>query len=154
MRVKQLREPLWPAEGNPEKTFRLLLRAHWADADPAGVVYFTHFLRYFELAEYEFYRRLDEILPRFFEQHKVWLPRAEVHCRYHHPLRWNEEAEVCVRVLRVTERSVTYAFALFRHPDGRLLAEGRVVAVCVDQDSFRPRPLPPPLAAFLRGWLE
>jgi acyl-CoA thioester hydrolase len=66
-----------------------------------------------------------------------WLPRRHVTIEYLRPLRFWDEVEVDVEVAELGRTSVTYTFRIRR--DDVAHAEGRVIAVLIDQDG-RPQP--------------
>jgi YbgC/YbaW family acyl-CoA thioester hydrolase len=142
-----------PQTMNDDNIFRLPLRAHWVDCDPAGIVYFSHFLKYFEFAEFELYRTLGRDVRDLVNEFGIWLPRVEVHCNFFHPVRWDDMIEVQMQVIRLTERSVTYQFRIYSHGGTDRLTEGTITVVCVDRQSFQATPFPPPLFELLSARL-
>ena len=66
----------------------------FADTDLAGIVHFTHFLRYMEDTEHDFYRVLGLSVHAETETGWIGWPRIEVQCRYVRPLRFEEVVEV------------------------------------------------------------
>lgn len=98
----------------------------FADTDMAGIVYFTHFLRYAATAEQEWLRALGV---RFLAEDGTlaggW-PRVEASCRYRASARWQDELRVALRVREVRNNGFSYDFWILsqRTPAGEALAEG------------------------------
>ena len=59
--------------------------------------------------------------------HLSW-PRVHVECDYKGIAQFEDNLDVAVRVLKLGTKSVTYGFTFTC--DGRLVAEGKTVAVC------------------------
>ncbi len=123
--------------------YRVRVRVHWADTDAAGIVWFGHFLRYFETAEDELFRALGHPRTRLIETFDIFLPRVEVTCRFRAPARADDELEVGIGVEMVNERRVAYRFEVRQRETGRLLAEGSYRVACVKQSTFEPVEFPP-----------
>lgn len=128
-----------------DKIIRYSFRAPWVDCDPAGIMYFSHLLKYVEFAEFELYRKLRANARLMLDEFNILLPRVEVHSTFFHPIRWEDLVQVHLRVARLTRRSVTYEFAFFGSETPEVLLNGRLTVVCVDRDKFRAVPFPPPL---------
>ena len=54
--------------------FETKFYTYWADADPAGIVFFPHFFRYVEQAEEELFRASGTNRQTLLEEHRVWMP--------------------------------------------------------------------------------
>jgi acyl-CoA thioester hydrolase len=134
-----------------DKTIRYTFRAPWVDCDPAGIMYFSHLLKYVEFAEFELYRKLRGNARLMLEEFNILLPRVEVHSNFFHPVRWEDVVEVHLRVARLTGKSVTYEFAFFHQGKPEALLKGRLTVVCVDREKFRAVPFPPPLYDLLNA---
>ena len=108
----------------------------FADTDMAGIVYFTHFLRYAASAEQDWLRALGV---RFLAEDGSlaggW-PRVEASCRYRASARWPDELRVALRVREVRTCGFAYDFWIFgpRTPAGEALAEGTCAVAHVALD--------------------
>jgi acyl-CoA thioester hydrolase len=105
---------------------------HWFDTDASSKYHNTAPLRLMEEAEAAL---LDEL--GIVKQVYGHLPRRHLTVEYLRPLRFWDEAEVTVEVAEVGRTSVTYTFEITK--DGHRHAEGRVVAVQIDDEG---RPVP------------
>src|SRR5206468_4140488 len=61
------------------------LRVMWADTDPAGIVWFGVFFRYFENAEEQLFLRLGRDRTRFLDELSIFMPRTSVQSRFRSP---------------------------------------------------------------------
>ncbi len=103
-------------------------RVEFRDTDAAGIVHFSVFFAYMEQAEHEFLRQLGLSVVQEFEGCEISWPRVRAECNYRKPARFEDVLEIDVRVAKLGEKSVTYAFA-FRCDD-QMLADGSIVAAC------------------------
>jgi YbgC/YbaW family acyl-CoA thioester hydrolase len=118
----------------PPPSVTIRRRIQWFDTDSSTKYHNTAPLRLMEEAEAALLDRLGIVREVY-----GWLPRAHVTLDYHRPLRFWDQVEVRVEVAEVGHTSVTYEFSIRK--DGAACADGRVVAVLID-DEGRPRPWP------------
>ncbi|MFZ9745080.1 MAG: acyl-CoA thioesterase [Opitutaceae bacterium] len=124
----------------------------FADTDMAGIVYFTHFLRYAATAEQEWLRALGV---RFLAEDGSlaggW-PRVEASCRYRASARWPDALRVALRVREVRTSGFSYDFWIFgpHTPAGEALAEGSCAVAHVALDPATGRRQKNPLPEDLR----
>lgn len=123
--------------------FRTPLTVRFGDVDPAGIVYYPRFLHYCHLAMEELFRAgLGRPYPEILDQERFGFPAVHLEVDFRRPLRYGDEIEVEVRVVRLGNTSATWRYRVFRRGETEALAEARVVTAGVDLDSFRPRPVP------------
>ena len=125
--------------------FEARIQTYWADADPAGIVYFPHFFRFVEYSEEELFRSSGTARGQLLDEHNVWLPRVESHANFKKPIHAGDAILVRVRVRFKGEKTVRYDFEIIGEESGQSLADGYVTLVCVDRTRFKARPLPAPL---------
>ena len=133
--------------------FRIKRQVEFCDTDMAGIMHFSNFFRFMEVAEHGFYRALGiEVHPEFLPG-KVGWPRVHASCDYKHPLRFEEEVEVQLLVRAVRAKTVEYTFIFRKEKDRRLIevARGSMIAVAVAMDPARHAmkavPIPPEIRA-------
>ncbi len=126
------------------------LRVLWADTDPAGIVWFGVFCRYFEQAEEDLYRRLGEDRTKLLEQLHVFMPRTSLEMRFRSPARLGDEIAIGIGVSAVTERRVEYAFDIRERESNRLICEASYRVACVDAAGFTSRAFPDRVSALLK----
>lgn len=100
-------------------------RVAWVDTDPSGAYQFTAAIRYVEEAEVSLLRELG-ILDLLYPH----LPRVAVEASYRRPCYFEDVVQVLIRVSRMGESSIQYAFRL-QLPDGTRCADGSLTAVFV-----------------------
>lgn len=97
-------------------------RVLYGDTDTMGVVYYAHYLRFFEYGRNE-YLRARGLTYRQVEERGFRLPVAEARCRYLRPARYDDLLAVETRVLRARGARVAFGYAI-RAEGGEVLTEG------------------------------
>lgn len=132
------------------KFYRSLVRVHWADTDPAGVVWHGNFFRWFESAEEELYRALGRPRHALLDELGIMMPRVDVHAQFKSPARPDELLAIGIALSELSERRITFAFDVREHGTDRFLAEGGYRLAVVETATFKGIPVPEPLAELLR----
>jgi YbgC/YbaW family acyl-CoA thioester hydrolase len=125
------------------------LRVMWSDTDPAGIVWFGVFFRYFEHAEEDLYRRLGSDRTALLHRLNIFMPRTSMQSGFPSPARLGEELSVGVGVSEMTERRVGFAFDVRERGTGRLICEASYRVACVDATTFAPRAFPDEVVSLL-----
>ena len=106
-------------------------RVQFYELDSAGIVHFSTYFRYMEEAEHALWREAGlSIAPPGAD---IGFPRVSVACEYHRPLRFEDEFDVRVRIVAITEKSIRYACTLTRA--GEKIATGTLTVVCVKKEA-------------------
>ena len=126
----------------------------WPDTDPAGIVWFGVFCRYFENAEEELFRALGSDRTALLRDLAIYMPRTSLACRFRSPARLGEEISVGVGISAITERRISYAFDIRERGTDRLILDASYRVACVDARTFIPRAFPAELAALLTPALQ
>lgn len=103
-------------------------RVEFRDTDAAGIVHFSRFFTLMEESEHELLRHLGMSVMQPDGEGKVTWPRVSANCDFRGSARFEEELQIEVRIERIGEKSVTYAFRFLNA--GQPIAEGNLVAVC------------------------
>lgn len=114
----------------------------WSDVDFAGIIFYGSYVRLFEIAETELFRRCGLAYAEMFDRFDVFLPRKAVHSEFYRPARLDDRLRIAAYVGRVGTKSLTLNFDVMHTQDPTLAAAGWMVLVCVDRQRLRPRPLP------------
>ena len=120
-------------------------RVYWEDTDGGGVVYYANYLKFMERARTEWLRSLGHSQQEIAEQYGFVFAVAEAHVNYRKPARLDDDLLISCVPVPEGRASIRFRQTIHRVQEGRadtLLAEGEVRVVCVDAQSFRPRPLP------------
>ena len=121
----------------------------WADTDPAGIVWFGVFFRYFENAEEELYRRLGSDRTALLRELGIFMPRTSLQSRFRSPAKLGDELTVGVGVAGISERRISYAFDIHERGTWRFICDASYRVACVDAATFAPRAFPPEVVALL-----
>jgi len=121
----------------------------WSDTDPAGIVWFGVFFRYFEHAEEDLYRRLGADRTALLRRLGIFMPRTSLQSGFRSPAKLGDEIAVGVGVSAISERRIGFAFDVHERPTGRLICEASYRVACVDAGTFAPRPFPDEIVSLL-----
>ncbi len=122
--------------------FETKLQTYWDDADPAGQVFFVNFFKFMEHAETELFRSAGVERVRLYDKCGVWMPRVESFAKFSKPIRTETPILIRMRVQFQRLKTVRMEFEVLNAEDGSFLAEGYVIAVCVDRQTGKSTALP------------
>ena len=108
-------------------------RVRWVDTDASGRIHYTAAFRYFEVAEWELFRKAGISLKG--HEQAFGFPRVEVKATFHVPLYADDEIDVHIRSERLGHTSITFAMEIFR--EDTLCVSGTVASVFIS-DNGRP----------------
>ena len=120
-------------------------RVNFYELDSAGIVHFSTFFCYMEEAEHALWRAAGlSIAPR---RSEVGFPRVAAAFEYHRPLCFEDEFDVHIRIVGLSEKTIRYACVLAQ--DGQNVATGTMTVVCVRTDvtPLKSVSIPPEIAA-------
>ncbi len=113
--------------------FKVVRRVEFCETDMAGIVHYSNFFRYMEVAEHEFFRSLGfSVVTRQVDPPVGW-PRVHAECDYQQPLRFEDEVEIHMLVNEKKSKSLSYVFR-FRKLNATPVVEvarGSLTVVCV-----------------------
>ena len=121
----------------------------WSDTDPAGIVWFGVFFRYFEHAEEDLYRRLGSDRTTLLRRLNIFMPRTSLQSGFRSPARLGDEIAVGVGIAEMTDRRVGFAFDIRERGTGRLICEASYRVACVDATTFATRTFPEEVVSLL-----
>ncbi len=112
--------------------FKVTRRVEFSETDMAGIVHFSNFFRYMEIAEHGFYRALGYSVVMHQFDPPLGFPRVHAECDYRKPLRFEDLLEVHLLVKEKKPRVLTYLFK-FRivNTEPVEIARGSLTVVCV-----------------------
>lgn len=135
-------------------TFRIA----FSDTDAAGVAHFSLYFRLMEDTEHALYRMLGTKAFSAGPSESTGLPRVHASCDFMAPLHFEDEVDVCLRVSKISTRSLHYDFAFTRGKGASrtAIAQGHMKVVYAARTAgsggFESRPVPPELAEKLIAW--
>lgn len=124
-------------------------RVMWSDTDPAGIVWFGVFFRYFEHAEEDLYRRLGSDRTRLLRTLNVFMPRTSLQSGFRSPAKLGDELSVGVGVAEMTTRRIGFAFDVHERGTDRLICEASYRVACVNAETFAPQAFPHEIVSLL-----
>ena len=123
--------------------FSARITVRFADADPAGLVYYPAIFHYFHVAMEEFFAaRAGVSYAQLMAEERLGFPTVKVEAEFLAPLFYGDEVEVEVSVARVGTSSVTFEYAARRASDATLCARSRQVHAAMSLDTRRAVPVP------------
>jgi acyl-CoA thioester hydrolase len=125
------------------------LRVMWSDTDPAGIVWFGVFFRYFEHAEEDLYRRLGSDRTALLRRLNVFMPRTSLQSGFRSPAKLGDEISVGVGVSAMSAHRIAFAFDIHERGTARLICEASYRVACVDSTTFAVRPFPAEITELL-----
>ena len=105
------------------------VRVRYAETDQMGVVYHSNYFIWFEVGRVELMRALGFDYKRMEIEDDIYMVVADAYCRYHHPARYDELLTVRTRILEAKNRTLKFAYELFRQQDQKLLATGHTIHI-------------------------
>jgi YbgC/YbaW family acyl-CoA thioester hydrolase len=125
------------------------VRVMWPDTDPAGIVWFGVFFRYFENAEEDLYRRLGSDRTKLLRALHVFMPRTSLQSVFRSPARLGEELSVGVGVSEMSDARIGFAFDIHERGTERLICDASYRVACVDAGTFAPQLFPREIVSLL-----
>jgi 1,4-dihydroxy-2-naphthoyl-CoA hydrolase len=125
---------------------------HFSDTDAAGVVFFARALAICHEAYEESLSAAGLELHAFFSAKGVIVPIGKAEAEYLRPLAVGDKVRVAVVPAPLTENSYEVRFEIVKlGPVEKPAARVRTEHVCLDAASRKRTPVPPDLAAWVRG---
>jgi 1,4-dihydroxy-2-naphthoyl-CoA hydrolase len=132
--------------------FSYLRTIHFPDTDAAGVVFFANYLAICHEAYEEALGAAGLELKTFFADTGTVVPITKSEAEYLRPLACGDKVRVTVRPESLTENTYAVRFEVTKlGPVEKLAARVRTEHICIATQSRERRPLPPQLAAWVRG---
>lgn len=129
-----------------EPVVRMPVRVRFHECDPQGIVFNAHYLAYFDMACFEFWKAICGAYANVLET-GVDTVVAESNLRYLAPARFDDDLVVGVVLDQLGRTSLILGFEVYR--GDTLVAAGTNRYVFVDADTFAKTPPPEALRAQL-----
>jgi acyl-CoA thioester hydrolase len=117
------------------------VRVRYAETDQMGVVYHANYFIWFEVGRVELMRALGIEYKRMELEDDCHIVVVDVRCRYHASARYDEVLRVRTRIAESRNRSIRFAYEIFRDSDQELLAVGETLHVICGSNG-KPKLLP------------
>jgi len=128
-------------------------RVEFGDTDMAGIMHFSNFFRFMEVAETDFLRARGLSVSWFADGVKWGFPRVSATCDYQKPAKFQDVLSIAVSLERLGTKSVSYRFD-FTNQRGEPVASGRMTAVFCRSDGpdhIEALDIPPDIRAKIEG---
>lgn len=89
-------------------------RIEFSETDMAGLVHFSNFFKYMEIAERDFFEAAGIDLIRSQPGETIGWPRARAECKFFAPLRFGEIIDIHIAVKAIKDRSIDFQFRIYR----------------------------------------
>ena len=136
--------------------FRKPIKVCFGDIDNAGIVYYPRFMHYFHLAMEEFFSsEMGVDYADVLHKRNVSLPTVHLEADFRRRLRYGDEINMEVRIIKIGQNSITWGYKGYRRVGKEeIVVEGQNVTVCVSTDTFAKREIPEWLRKSLADYME
>lgn len=116
----------------------------FGEIDYARVVYYPRFFHYFHQAFEEWFgRALGVSYPDLVVGENVGYPSVKAETEFLKPLRYGDRIRIDLELLDIGRTSITVGYTVVRLTDGQVSARATIKNVAIDNDTFKPVPIPP-----------
>lgn len=131
-------------------TERTEVSVRFNEADPLGIVWHGHYIRYFEDGREAFGAKYGLTYLDFFRNGLV-VPIVSVDCQFKKPLRYGDSVIVETRYVDCQAAKIQFDYRLLHAKTGDLVATGNSLQVFLDKDQMA---LQLNIPAFFEAWKE
>lgn len=124
--------------------------ARFNEADPLGIVWHGHYIRYFEDGR-EAFGKEHGIAYMDFYRHGIAVPIVSVHCDFKKPLKFGDTMIVETMYHNSPAAKIMFDYKVFQKRTNDLVATGSTVQVFVDAKTFQ---LQLTMPEFFEKWKE
>lgn len=122
------------------------------EADPLGIVWHGHYIRYFEDGREAFGKRYGIAYLDFYKEGYA-VPVVSIQCDYKKPLRYGESVIVETQYENTPAAKLKFNYKMFEADTKELVATGSSVQVFVEAKSFQLQlTMPPFFEAWKKKW--
>jgi len=135
-----------------ELTERANILVRFNEADPLGIVWHGHYVRYFEDGREAFGEKYGL---RYLDIYKYGytVPVVKVSCDYKRSLRYGDRAIVETRYIDTAAAKIKFEYTLYNAASGEIVAKGSSMQVFLDKEtSTLQLTIPPFFEAWKKQW--
>jgi len=129
-------------------TDRTKIAVRFNEADPLGIVWHGHYIRYFEDGREAFGNKYGIAYLDFYKEGFA-VPVVSVQCDYKKPLRYGESVVVETKYEDTAAAKLKFNYSMYEADTNELVATGSSVQVFVDAKSFQ---LQLTMPSFFEAW--
>ena len=107
------------------------LRVRYKETDQMGVVYYSNYLVWFEVARTDFFRNKGLSYNNLEKEDKIYLPVVEANCRYKAPIRYDDVVVVETTLKEMSGKKITFEYIV--KVEGKIKTKGYTKHVFVDK---------------------
>jgi acyl-CoA thioester hydrolase len=122
--------------------FACPIRVRYSEIDRQGIVYYSRYLEYVDVALSEYFRALGFPYQELVEQHGFDPSVVKATLEFKRTARFDESLQVWARVTAIGRTSFTVDFEITREAGGELVASAQIVYVNFDKAAQASRPIP------------
>lgn len=126
-------------------------RVRYAETDAQGIVFYAHYLTYFDTAINEYLRNLPFNYVEHVKNTGTDFHVVKAVVEFFAPSHFDDEINVHVRTGKIGQSSLTFITEIFSKNEETTLVKGEVVWVNTDQKAKKSAPLPENLVVKLRS---
>ena len=121
------------------KAYKTTVRVIYGDTDNMGIAYHANYFRWFEIGRTEMFRSLG-LAYRHIEKRGIFLPVAEVGCKFLAPIRYDDLLVIETTLDTTVRGGMKFDYRIFKENDDTLLARGFSKHACLNQAGKVVRP--------------
>jgi acyl-CoA thioester hydrolase len=120
-------------------THKTTCRVIYGDTDNMGQAYYGNYLRWFEMGRSELFRSLG-LTYHTVESRGIFLPVAEVYCKYAVPARYDDLLTIETSLDTRLKGAIKFDYRIFCEDTKTLLARGYTKHACMNREGRVVRP--------------
>lgn len=155
---RPLRERIKQNQINNDMTHHSIpIRIYYEDTDAGGIVYHANYIRFGERGRTEFLRNCGYSNTEINQKHGVIFVVKHIEIEYHAPSRLDDLLRMDTALEEMRNTSFIMTHKIYRsdeHGNDMLIAELRVVLVCVDINTIKPTKMPEELKSKFQTYIE
>ena len=113
------------------KEYTIEHRVTYKETDQMGVVYYSNYLVWFEMARTELFRAAG-ICYKSLEEEGLFLPVAEAQCRYRIPVKYDDVVNIKTKISNMRRSRITFEYEVTK--DGDLTSTGYTDHAFIDKN--------------------
>ena len=121
------------------QSFTTTVRVIYGDTDNMGIAYHANYFRWFEIGRSEMFRSLG-LAYRDIEKRGIFLPVAEVGCKFLAPIRYDDLLVIETTLDTNVRGGMKFDYRIFKENDDTVLARGFSKHACMNPERKVVRP--------------
>lgn len=86
----------------------------FSETDMAGLVHFSNYFKYMEIAERGFFKSINISLIKSLPNQLTGFPRTRAECKFSAPLRFGDIVKIHLAIKNIKDRSIDFQFRLYK----------------------------------------